>query len=109
MCTATHPGLRTERINIRKKLDTLQPRLWSIKKGETVHTQGDSSRCTGRNPRSTASGSQDAQTPGETEGDLGRAVSKGSHRSGRCHAGIQSCQLSYMYMSVTHIERAAHK
>lgn len=42
------------RINIRKKLDTLQPRLWSIKKGETVHTQGDSSRCTARNLRSTA-------------------------------------------------------
>lgn len=54
-------------------------------------------------------GSQDVLTPGETEGDLGRAVSKGSHRSGRCHAGIQSCQLSYMYMSVTHIERAAQK
>lgn len=42
--------MRPAKIHIHEELGNLHPRLWGIKKGKTVHTQGERGHSRGRNP-----------------------------------------------------------
>lgn len=50
MFIATSHGLRPAKIQIHEELGNLHPCLWGIKKGKTVHTQGDRGHSRCRNP-----------------------------------------------------------
>lgn len=103
-------GPRPERIHIHEKLDNLEPRFWSIKKGETVRIQGERGCCIRRKPE--IYGLQSLKMHKHHHGRLRASRAGRSVKAARdqADAALESSLTDFpKSMSVTHTERATPK